>query len=178
VIREDSVNPNLLFAGTSVGIWTLLDSGQNWFPLKNGFPKVKVDDLVVHPRDADLIVGTHGRGIYVLDITPLRGMTAAAMDSPAVLIPESPVVLWNLDITKNKGARSDSWFAADNPHSDLLDLPTARYIMGEGGELAPPRAFIYFYVDKFLRRECGDNYQKQHRENCTPVFLLCRNGIK
>ncbi len=71
---------------------------------------------MVHSREADLIAGTHGRGVYVLDIT------------------------------KNKGARSDSWFAADNPHSNLLDLPTARYVMGEGGELAPPGAAIYYYL--------------------------------
>ncbi len=146
VIREDPVNPSLLFAGTSVGIWTSLDSGAHWFPLSNGMPAVKVDDLVIHPRDADLIAGTHGRGIYVLDITPLRGMTEEAMDSETILIPESPVVLWNLDITKNKGARGDGWIAAENPHSNLLDLMTARYVMGEGGELAPPGAALYYYL--------------------------------
>jgi hypothetical protein len=146
VIREDPVNPGLLFAGTSVGVWASLDSGLHWTPLENSFPRVKVDDLAVHSRDADLIAGTHGRGIYVLDITPLRGMTEEAMDSETALIPESPVVLWNLDITKNKGARGDSWIAAENPHSNLLDIMTARYVMGEGGELAPPGTAIYYYL--------------------------------
>jgi photosystem II stability/assembly factor-like uncharacterized protein len=75
VIREDPGNPSLLFAGTVTGLFVSLDRGRTWTRLGD-LPTVIVDDLVVHPRDADLVIATHGRSLYVLDdITPLRQMS-------------------------------------------------------------------------------------------------------
>ncbi|NNM04910.1 MAG: hypothetical protein HKO65_07380 [Gemmatimonadetes bacterium] len=72
-IEEDPINPNLLFVGTEFGLYFSLDRGEEWHPWRHGFPPAPVRSLVVHPRDHDLVVGTHGRAIYVIDdIRPLR----------------------------------------------------------------------------------------------------------
>lgn len=76
VVREDLKNPNLLFVGTEFEIFASLDGGKSWFSLKNNLPTTAVRDIAVHPRDNDLIIGTHGTGIWILDdITPLQSMT-------------------------------------------------------------------------------------------------------
>jgi photosystem II stability/assembly factor-like uncharacterized protein len=78
IIREDRRNPNLLYAGTELGLFVSFDGGGRWQPLllKN-LSKVAVHDIIVHPRENDLILGTHGRSIMILDdIAPLQQMTA------------------------------------------------------------------------------------------------------
>ncbi|HEX3160498.1 MAG TPA: hypothetical protein VHQ45_18410, partial [Gemmatimonadaceae bacterium] len=76
VVREDRRNPNLLFAGSETAVHVSLNGGGRWTRLMNGMPTVATQDLVIHPRDGDLISGTHGRSIYVMDdITPLQQLT-------------------------------------------------------------------------------------------------------
>jgi photosystem II stability/assembly factor-like uncharacterized protein len=85
VIREDRIEPNLLFLGTEFGLRVSLDGGESWIRWTHGVPPAPVRDLRVHPRDDDLVVGTHGRGAYVVDdIRPLR---EAASDSTLVSAP-------------------------------------------------------------------------------------------
>jgi photosystem II stability/assembly factor-like uncharacterized protein len=67
VVREDPKNRNLLFAGTEFGIYASLDAGASWFSLMNNLPTVAVNDIAIHPRDNDLIIGTHGRGVWIMD---------------------------------------------------------------------------------------------------------------
>jgi photosystem II stability/assembly factor-like uncharacterized protein len=74
VVFEDQRNPDLLFVGNDVGVYVSLDGGERWSALKGNMPVVAVHDLVVHPREGDLVVGTYGRGIWMTDITPLREM--------------------------------------------------------------------------------------------------------
>jgi photosystem II stability/assembly factor-like uncharacterized protein len=76
VVREDRKNKHLLFVGTEFGIFASLDGGKSWFSLKNDLPTAAVRDMVIHPRANDLIIGTHGQGVWILDdITPLQEMT-------------------------------------------------------------------------------------------------------
>ncbi len=76
VVREDPVNPRLLFVGTEFAVFTSVDAGVSWARLMSGMPTVAMHDLVIHPRDGDLVCGTHGRSIWILDdISPLRQMT-------------------------------------------------------------------------------------------------------
>ena len=77
VIKEDPINPNLLFVGTEKSVYFSYDRGLSWGKLGSQLPTVAIHDLVIHPRDGDLIVGTHGRSIWILDdISPLRNLTA------------------------------------------------------------------------------------------------------
>ncbi|MGA3326946.1 MAG: sialidase [Terriglobia bacterium] len=93
VIKEDTVAPNLLFLGTEFGLWISLDGGAHWAQYKGGhFPDVAVRDLVVQPRDSDLVLATHGRGIWIVDdITPLRHLTPQVMSQEAAFLPGRPV---------------------------------------------------------------------------------------
>ncbi len=79
VVVQDRKNPDLLFVGTEWGAYVTLDGGKRWLPFKAGMPSVKITDLVIHPRENDLVVATYGRGAYVVDVTPLQGMSAAAL---------------------------------------------------------------------------------------------------
>ena len=91
VIREDLVNPDLLFLGTEVGLFISVDGGAHWARIGGKFPPVAVRDLQVHSRDHDLIIATHGRGIWILDdITPLRHVTQAVLDSDVAILPTQP----------------------------------------------------------------------------------------
>ena len=92
VIREDVVNPGLLFAGTEFGLWISVDGGARWAQYKGAeFPNVAVRDLVVHPRETDLVIATHGRGIWIVDdITPLRTLTSDVLSQEAALIGGGP----------------------------------------------------------------------------------------
>ena len=93
VIKEDTVNPNLLFVGTEVGLWISVDGGQHWAQYKgSNFPAVAVRDIAVQARESDLVLATHGRGIWVVDdISPLRALTPDMMSKEATLIPGKAV---------------------------------------------------------------------------------------
>jgi hypothetical protein len=94
VIREDHKNPNLLFVGTEPGLYVSIDGGRVWHDLRNNMPTNFVYDLQIHPRDNELIVATHGRGIHIADITGLQGLTTEAMAAGAALMDIQQSVLW------------------------------------------------------------------------------------
>jgi hypothetical protein len=75
VIREDPVNEDIIYVGTDMGVFVSLDRGQSWEVLQNGIPMSPAHDLVIHPRESDLVVGTHGRSIYVMNVEPIQKLT-------------------------------------------------------------------------------------------------------
>ncbi len=93
VIKEDPVRPGLLYLGTEFGLWISLDAGKTWAEFKGGnFPSVSVRDLAFQTRDQDLIVATHGRGIWIVDdLTPLRALTDETLDKDVAFLPGRPV---------------------------------------------------------------------------------------
>jgi photosystem II stability/assembly factor-like uncharacterized protein len=93
VIKEDSVDPNLLFVGTEFGLWISVDGGLHWAQYKgSNFPAVAVRDIVVQARESDLVLATHGRGIWIIDdISALRALTPDLMPKEAALIPGKAV---------------------------------------------------------------------------------------
>jgi photosystem II stability/assembly factor-like uncharacterized protein len=93
VVREDPVNPDLVFLGTEFGLFASLDGGRQWGQFTANFPNVAVRDLAIHPRDHDLIIATHGRGIYILDdLTPLRRLSPDVIESDVALLDARPQV--------------------------------------------------------------------------------------
>jgi len=94
VIKEDTVNPNLLFLGAEFGLWISIDGGQRWAQYKGSdFPDVPVDDIALQARESDLVLATHGRGIWIVDdISPLRALTPDLMTKEATLIPGRPAI--------------------------------------------------------------------------------------
>ena len=96
VIKEDTVAQNLLFLGTEFGLWISVDGGGHWAQYKgSGFPAVAVRDLIVHPRTSDLILATHGRGIWIIDdISGLRALTSETMSETAGFLPLPAAAQW------------------------------------------------------------------------------------
>jgi photosystem II stability/assembly factor-like uncharacterized protein len=93
-IEQDPVDRDLLFLGTEFGLFVSLDGGARWMPWRHGVPTTSVMDLVIHPRDLDLVIGTHGRALYVLDdITPLREISAETLAKPVYVYPIQPATL-------------------------------------------------------------------------------------
>jgi photosystem II stability/assembly factor-like uncharacterized protein/prefoldin subunit 5 len=114
VIREHPRNPDLLFVGTERGAYFSIDRGNRWIEIKSNLPIVPVDDIAIHPRDNDLILGTHGRSIWVLDdITPLEQMTEDVLKSSSYLfdIPDAT----QLRLFYHKGSTGHKIFIAPNP---------------------------------------------------------------
>jgi len=90
VIREDPVNEDLLFVGTDVGAYVSMNRGRSWQRFMNGLPTAPVHDLKIHPRDGDLIAGTHGRSIWIVNITPLQQLDTSVLASVAHLFEPAP----------------------------------------------------------------------------------------
>ena len=94
VVREDAKNPNLLFAGTDNGVTFSIDGGKAWMNLKKDLPTQPVHDLKIHPREADLIVATHGRGAYITDIKPLQELSPEVLAKDFHLFAVESKVRW------------------------------------------------------------------------------------
>ncbi|MHB1313093.1 MAG: WD40/YVTN/BNR-like repeat-containing protein, partial [Gemmatimonadaceae bacterium] len=85
VVREDPVNANLLYVGSSVAVYASIDKGATWSRFMSGMPTVPVYDLQVHPRDHELIAATHGRSLWIVDVTPLQQLNATVLAAGAHL---------------------------------------------------------------------------------------------
>ncbi len=138
VIVEHHRAPNLLFVGNETGVFVSVDRGERWVPLKNNLPVVPVDDILVHPRDNDLLVGTHGRSFWILaDVTPLEhlaggddGEGSSVLEAAGRVFPVArPTVMW---------AQRGDWpffgatYSAPNPPRGTL----LRYYLRDGVEPA------------------------------------------
>ena len=93
VVKEDVIKKDMLFVGTELGLWISLDAGKSWAEFKGGdFPSVAVRDIQVHPREHDLVLATHGRGIWIVDdLGPLRALTADVLARDAIFFSTRPV---------------------------------------------------------------------------------------
>ncbi len=94
VVREDVKNRDLLFAGSSLSVYASLDRGKTWNKFAANLPSVPVYDLKVHPRDGELIAATHGRGFWIVDVTPLQQITSATIAQGAQLFAPKTGFQW------------------------------------------------------------------------------------
>jgi photosystem II stability/assembly factor-like uncharacterized protein len=116
VIREDLKNKNLLFLGTEFGAYVSRNAGQNWTSLSLNMPTVAVHDLLIHPRENDLIAATHGRGFWIMDdISGLRQATDSLLSQDAALLePGKTGTKW-LRVQRGGYGRGDLFFKGENP---------------------------------------------------------------
>ncbi|MGZ8792866.1 MAG: WD40/YVTN/BNR-like repeat-containing protein, partial [Thermoanaerobaculia bacterium] len=145
VIREDLLNPNLLFLGTEYGLSLSLDAGANWAQFKENFPPAPVNDVKIHPRDGDVIIGTHGRGIYVIDdLTPLRALTPDALAKDVVMLPSRASVL---KIPTYEGrSEGDTLYASGS----LEDVASISYYLKKRHVIGDSKIEIYDADDKLV----------------------------
>jgi hypothetical protein len=112
-IRQDPVNHNLLFAPTEFGFYVSLDDGQTWKPFMTGLPAGRVDDVLVHPREHDLILATHSRSLWIMDdITPLEQVSVPQAQDVTLLRPRN-AVLWKTDRMNVTEVPGDRYWEAD-----------------------------------------------------------------
>ncbi len=124
VIKEDYEQKNLLFVGTEESVYASIDAGQSWAKMDKNLPTVAIHDLVIHPREGDLIAGTHGRSIWIMDdISPLRQMSAEISKKNLHLFSHKVWTKWISIFTGRKQPAFE--FRGENP---------------------PPGALINFYV--------------------------------
>lgn len=118
-IAEDHVNPNLLFAGTEFGIFFTVDGGNKWIQLKGNMPTIAIRDIDIQRRENDLVLGTFGRGFYILDnYAPLRNINKETLEGENHIFPVKDALLY---IPKrqfggsDKSSQGDTYYAAENP---------------------------------------------------------------
>ena len=114
VIREDHKNKNLLFLGTEFGLFISTNGGKTWDRFMNNLPTVAVHDLLIHPLYNDVIIGTHGRGIWICDdITALQHMNKQIESSAAYLFDQPTATQWKS--VSRGGSRGQFLFRGENP---------------------------------------------------------------
>jgi len=114
VIKQDPANPNLLFVGTDVGVFVSVNRGLSWQKFMSGLPTVPVNDLKIHPRDKELIAGTHGRSIWVVDIAALQQLTPNVVAAEAHLF--QPRVSYQYgDVAFEGQSVGHQWFQSPSP---------------------------------------------------------------
>ncbi len=128
VIREDPVNKDVLYLGTDLTAYVSLDRGKNWYSLKNNLPTNAVYDMRVHPRENELIIGTHGRGVFILPVKDLQRMSAALLKKPLHLFKLPDIKLdtgrfrkkATLDITFYSDSQSDYTWSVQNSLGETM----------------------------------------------------------
>jgi photosystem II stability/assembly factor-like uncharacterized protein len=140
VIRQDLKNPNLLFIGTETGVFASIDAGASWMRWMQGMPTVSVYDLVIHPRDNDLVAGTHGRSIWVMDdISPLQQLGDLVNGKQSYLFEQRQATLW--ENVSRGGQRGHFWFGGENPSTIKPSSSLARARFDNSAE-------ITYYIGK------------------------------
>lgn len=121
VVREDPKNRNLLYLGSESGAWASWDRGGHWYSIRGELPPTPVRDIQIHPRDNDLLLATHGRGLYILDdLTPFQQVGAAVQGGDdAVLFDIRPAIRWNL-WSKDGNLGQRQWAGANPPNGAII----------------------------------------------------------
>lgn len=161
VIREHPRNPNLLFVGTEYGAYVSFDRGAHWHRLKSNLPTVPVDDIAIHPRENDLIFGTHGRSIWVLDdITALEELNDKVLSRGLHLFDIRPATAWRL--SQHKGSTGHKRFIAQNPPYGAL---ITYYLKSQVGEKEKVKITILDPDGKVIRELEGKKEPGIQRAN-------------
>jgi photosystem II stability/assembly factor-like uncharacterized protein len=151
-IKEDPLNKDLLFLGTEMGLFASLDGGNNWFRMKNKIPEYAlVRDIQIHPKTHDLIVATHGRGIYIVDdITPIRNLKKETAEKDVVLFPPAPITL-TMGQFGGGGFPSTGGWVAPNPPS----IPPIKYYLKDRVSKGDVKMEIYDAAGKLVQSVPG-----------------------
>lgn len=155
VIREDPVNPDLLFVGSEFACFATLDSGAQWTRIMNNMPTVAFHDLIIHPRDYDLVAGTHGRSIWIADdITPLQQLTHEVLAKDIHLLSNRTATRWqNVSLGRQQTFFK---FRGENPQ---------------------PGAFIHFYLKSAPAEKISLEIQDLLEKRKAPLQVSARKGL-
>jgi len=132
VVKEDLVASSLLFVGTEFGLWISVDAGRHWAEFKGGdFPSVAVRDMQIQPREHDLVLATHGRGIWIIDdLTPLRALSNDALSREVAFLANRPAQQRMLEV--GGWPEGDAHFVGPNPAggAEITYYQRSRHLFG------------------------------------------------
>ena len=120
VVVQDRRNPDLLFAGTDGGLYASIDAGASWQEFRGNMPRVAIHDMVIHPRENDLVVGSYGRSLWIADITPLQQMKPGLLEKRAHLFAPEPRPRLGSEDWGNYELYGDRYITTDNEPNALI----------------------------------------------------------
>lgn len=121
-VKEDLVNKNLLFVGTEFGLFMSINGGLDWVQMNSKVPNTPVRDMVIHPVTNDLVLGTHGRGVIIIDdLTGIRNVSSKILESDMALVPTRPTI-WTDENNGGGFPNQAGNFRGSNPNTDALIL--------------------------------------------------------
>ncbi len=162
VVAEDPANENVLYVGTELGVYATIDGGKTWETLGKGLPRVAVHDLVIHPRDRDLVVGTHAKGFYILDdVTPLHEISEATQEEEAYLFRVQDAIKWQM--VRGETTSGDRKFQSENPPNGVH----ITYSLGQALEAEQVELKIYDSANKEMMKLEAPSEQGVHRLVCS-----------
>ena len=163
VVREDPIHEQVLYVGTDRGAYASLDRGGTWQALPAGMPNVPVHDLIVHPRERELVAGTHGRSVFILDALPIQELTAEVREQPVHVFPVADVTFdrswrsrrspWFHDPLDDPEVKVPFWASADGKAELLIRDDNGRELRRL--ELAAARGVNTFTWDLLLDPEAA-----------------------
>lgn len=179
-IAEDHLDPDLLFVGTEYGLFVSQNGGKNWSKMTGNFPTIAVRDLEIQRRENDLVVGTFGRGIYILDdYTPLRTNADALEQNAATLFPVKDSWLYIEGSQyggEKKGSNGNALYTADNPPYGVV---LSYYLKDGYSTLKQQRR----KAEKAIEKDGGDTpypsweaLRKEDSEEAPSVYLEIKNA--
>jgi photosystem II stability/assembly factor-like uncharacterized protein len=158
VVRQDIVNPELLFLGTEFGLYVSIDGGKHWAQFTGNLPGVPVYDIAIHPREGDLILATHGRGIMIIDdISPFRAITQQALNSDLYIFPSRPLQI--------KIPRSEQTFPGGQEYvgSNPTSAATITYYLKKRHVIGDLNVEVFGPDGKLLTKMPGGKYKGLNR---------------
>jgi photosystem II stability/assembly factor-like uncharacterized protein len=165
VVIEDNINQNILYVGNDHGVYVSLDSGTNWEPFSSGLTSAAVHDLVIQKDENHLLVGTHGRSIYLTEIEKIQGLSDKILKSSLYIYP-----LKSIRKLPSWGVKRSIWSESNNPNLELIIFSSSKkdyqlsIIDSEGST-------IYNVSDKFDRGFNFIDYNLKHNQNNNDDFL-------
>ncbi len=132
VIKEDLVNPGLLFLGTEAGLYVSVNGGTGWARFKGNIPNVPVMDMLVHPREQSLVIATHGRGIMIIDdLIPLRKLSDEVLGSDLTFLKTKDYII--RESSFSQGWTGDDQYSGQVPKeaAQIVYFQKKRHVFGE-----------------------------------------------
>ena len=163
VLREDVGNENLLYVGTEFAVWASLDRGATWTKINNNLPTVAVHELAVHPTAGEIVAATHGRSLWVLDVTALRQAKPETFTAKATLFRPAAVTRWRSEPQRGSpygmGSRR---FVGENPP------PGAQIYYALGAKAGKAEVRVYDFAGKVVREVAVSTDPGLHRIGPAP----------
>ncbi|NUO00512.1 MAG: glycosyl hydrolase [Saprospiraceae bacterium] len=172
VVREDPENPDLLYVGTDHGLYISLNRGKDFMRMHNEMPDVSVHDLVIHPREREALIGTHGRSLYIARVKELQQLRDTVLAKP----------VFAFEVDKMRAGRwgnNTSWFKSDPPQLDIpvyanaagkakLTLQTEKGLTLHEWETDCRKGLNYLSYDLTISGQNREEYNKWLNEKTKP----------